>query len=166
MPFLLKQPSTQPRVLCASQIPPHNIYHDISDYPMFYEPAYYPACYISLFDNEDSVCQWLQYNLQDHRSRCPSCSFEVVKLSTSMVKVSFSSTHFQIVFDSISFHVSMLYVQNASFSFCRLYRRMLHFVNTDHTLLRRHSFVQTPSWLLRERNDYLTHLSAISFVEK
>jgi hypothetical protein len=32
-------------------------------------------------------------------------------------------------------------------------------------LLRRCSFVQTPSWLLHECDDYLTHLSAISLCE-
>jgi hypothetical protein len=38
--FLSKQPSVLPRVLCASQCPPHNVLHETYEYPLYYDPFY------------------------------------------------------------------------------------------------------------------------------
>ena len=70
MPFLCKQPSRLPHVLCASQCPPDNVYHDIFEYPVYYDALYSPADHVSLFENEESVCNWLlDWLLDGLRSR-------------------------------------------------------------------------------------------------
>ena len=58
MPFLCKHPSMLPRALCASQCPPHNVFHSITEYPEYYDPLYFPKCHVSLFETEQSVCAW------------------------------------------------------------------------------------------------------------
>ena len=59
MVFLVKQPSELPRVLSASHCPPNNVLHDISEFPLYYDPLYYPTCFSSIFSSPIKVCEWL-----------------------------------------------------------------------------------------------------------
>ena len=69
MPFLFKQPSVLPHILSTSQCPPH-VLHDVTEYPLYYDPLYSPADHTTLFESEQSVCQWLWHGLVVHQVGC------------------------------------------------------------------------------------------------
>ena len=71
--FLFKQPSVLARALCASDCPPHDVEHDSTHYPLFYDPLYFPQYNCAVFESEQSVCQWLWTGLDTHFSECRSC---------------------------------------------------------------------------------------------
>lgn len=72
--FLSKHPSTRPRVLDATDCPPHNILHDIQTYPLFYDALYYPQYNDSIYATADKFCCWLQLSLASHcNSLCLRC---------------------------------------------------------------------------------------------
>ena len=75
MPFLVKQPSRSPRVLCATHCPPHDIFHDISDFRLYYDPLYFPNFFASMFDSSIKVSDWLLIELRRHFECCRSCPF-------------------------------------------------------------------------------------------
>ena len=64
--FLFKQPSVLARALCASICPPHDVQHDCTHYPLFYDPLYFPQYNCAVFESEQSVCQWLSTGLDTH----------------------------------------------------------------------------------------------------
>ena len=59
MVFLVKRPPELPRALCASHCPPHNVLHNMSDFPLYYDPLYYPTCFLSIFNSPIKVYEWL-----------------------------------------------------------------------------------------------------------
>ena len=74
MPFHCKQSSMLSCVLCTSQCPPNNVFHEICEYPVYYDALYSPADHVSLFEKKELVCHWLLDGLLDHFSACSSCS--------------------------------------------------------------------------------------------
>ncbi|KAG0705608.1 hypothetical protein DFH29DRAFT_906115 [Suillus ampliporus] len=72
--FLLKHPSTCPRVLDATDCPPHNILHDIQKYSLFYDALYYSQYNESVYPTARNFCRWLQLSLVSHcDSLCLVC---------------------------------------------------------------------------------------------
>jgi hypothetical protein len=57
--FISKHPSTCPRVLDATDYPPHNIIHDTQKYPLFYDALYYPQYNESVYAIAEKFCCWL-----------------------------------------------------------------------------------------------------------
>jgi hypothetical protein len=51
------------------------VYHDIEDFPLYYDPLYYPDYHQSLFDVERAVCLWLLKGLKNHFMSCPKNQF-------------------------------------------------------------------------------------------
>ena len=66
-------------------------------------------------------------------------------------------------FGSRLMHLSADFIESSTFSFCRLYQRLLNSGETrtgsDQILINLHSL---PSWLLREDNVYFTNLSSLT----
>ena len=175
MSFLHKQPCVLPRVLCASQCPSDNKPHDIDEFPLYYDPLYYPACYRTLFNSKKMVCQWLLHHLQEHPLMCPSCPYLEPVINGSHDTISYTSSIFDIILHGVHLQVPLSYVECSRFSFCRLYRRFLILMsslqcppsNLNPFLLEAQSvLVQVPGWFLREKHIYLMSLSALSVVQR
>jgi len=71
--FLCKRPSTNARVLELNDCPPHNLIHDITSYPLFYDPLYLPGDHLAVFATSDTFCSWLQSVLVSHTQSCWGC---------------------------------------------------------------------------------------------
>ena len=159
MPFLFKQPSVLPCILCASQCLPHDVLHDQIEYPSFYDPLYSPVDHTTLFDSEQSVCQWLQHGLVVHRVECSRCSQTTSFFSEMICRACFSSNFFEIEFLQLHFRVPISYIESSTFSFCGLYRHLLTFTDINHSSLLVHYH---PLWLQTMSEEFLTCLSVIS----
>ena len=121
MLFLSKKPSVVPRVLCASECPPHNVLHEIDDYPRFYEPTYFPCYYDSIFVSEESVCGWLLSSLQNHSENCCTHSQHIYHaIVTSDHKISSITNFFHFFLDGVHFSVPFDYIESPLFSFLSL----------------------------------------------
>jgi hypothetical protein len=131
MSFLSKQPSVLPRVfkLCASQCPPHNVEHDIEQFPSYYDPIYFPSYHSSLFLTEQTVCQWLLMGLEEHSRQCRSCPELQAIYDSFKNEVCYTCPFFHVTFMGIRLSVSYTFVQCSSFSFCRLHRRFVLLVS-------------------------------------
>ena len=152
MPFLCKQPSMLPHVLCASQCPPNNVYHEI-------------RCIMMLFIPLQIMCHWLLDGLLDHFLACSSCSSldDCVHDSTTW-KVSYCSNYFAIDFYSTRLNVLLSYIKSCTFSFCCLHHRLFAFIDLSHTRTRPSFKSQLPSWLVCELDVLIMRLfNSISF---
>ena len=77
-------------------------------------------------------------------------------------KVSYCSNYFAIDFYGTRLHVLLSYIENCAFSFCRLHRRLVAFIDPDHTRTHQSFKSQLPSWLLCELNVLSLRLSILS----
>ena len=172
MVFLCKQPSELPRVLCASYCPPHDVSHEIDDYPLYYDPLYFPSCYANIFDSEVGVCQWLLTGLQDHFDGCVLCShlqflFERRDANDS---IWFYSRIFYVKFHGVEMQVPLLYIESSLFSFCRLLRRLHAFMTKLHSIcftfgesaMHAEAIIEEiPLWLFRDYESYVSSFKEV-----
>ena len=124
-----KQPSELSRALCTSECPPHNVLHDMNDYPSYYDPVYFPTNYPSIFDSEDSVCEWLLMGLKKHSFVCCSCVFLQNGFEQCEDSVRYNASMFEIKFHCVQIQVSILYIESSMFSFCRLHHLLFHLIS-------------------------------------
>ena len=159
MPFLFKQPSVLPHVLSTSQCPPHDVLHDQIEYPLFYDTLYLPADHTTLFDSEQSVCQWPQHGLVIHLVECSQNSQTTSFFSEMICRACFSSNFFEIESLQLHFCVPISYIESSTFSFCGLYCCLLTFTDINHSSLLVHHH---PLWLQTMSEEFLTCLSVVS----
>ena len=81
--FLHKTPCNVPRVLDANDCPLHNIVHDISQFPKYYDPIYYPRCYPEIYKSPIAVKEWYENALTSHISGCSACFCKHVNLNVT-----------------------------------------------------------------------------------
>jgi hypothetical protein len=174
MSFLHKQPSVLPRALCASLCPPENIYHDISDFPYYYDSLYFPTYYPFLFQTEDSTCRWLKTAFHNHLLRCLSCSSLTKKYEEIVLNITYSEPVFHFELCGICLQVPLTYIESSHFSFCRLYRRFFFLSMNlcsippyvDQSIKDIESVLaRVPTWLMRPRDAYFPSLCALSLSE-
>jgi hypothetical protein len=171
MCFLFKQPSELPRVLCASQCPPHNVVHEMNDYPLYYDPAYFPESFQTIFDSEDSVCEWLLMGLKEHSL----CGCSCVPLEHGFEEfednVRYVAPMFEIRFCSVQIQVPILYIESSLFSFCRLHHLLLQlksklscvYVRSGENAMYAEAVVfDAPPWLFQTDEEISMSLSALS----
>ena len=118
MGFLFKQPSVQPCILCASHCPPHDVLHEIDDFPLYYNPLYYPLYNTSVFKTKVSVCLWILEELKIHLISCQSCAPLPGVLKDFEDGVSFFYPYFRVAFAGTCLLVPFEYVESPFFSFC------------------------------------------------
>ena len=53
--------------------PPIETAHTVDDYPLYYDPLYFPDLHPSIFDNPHNCCHWLASALNDHHLHCRRC---------------------------------------------------------------------------------------------
>ena len=177
MSFLCKQPSIVPRVLCDSECPPFDEDHVIENYPVFYNPLYFPCYYQLLFSTGPNVCAWLLKGLQDHfvsSCLCPKTKFCPDEFDESD-DVCYNSAFFDIKIQGVRFQVPLVFVESVSFSFCHLYRRILiqkfkisSLISNDvdlWTLDARKKNSEIPIWFVRDREVFSELLSSLSLSE-
>jgi len=158
--------------------PPDNLneIHDVDQYPHYYDsdPVYFPSYYPSLFDTEESVCEWLWKNLRHHFLNCTSCDIRPHFLEMFDDSVHYRSFRFEVSFGGVFLQVPISYIECQSFSFCNLHRRLLllkrklHLasLNTEESskdLV--YVLSQLPVWLLRDLESCSLSLSALSVTE-
>ena len=122
MSFLSKQAFKQPRVLCASHCPPHNILHDITEFPLYYDPIYDPTSHRHLFNSVERVCDWILRGLQKHLVECVVCPPLPFKLKKLKDSICYKYPLFDVTLCGLCLQVPFYYVESSSFSFCNLHR--------------------------------------------
>jgi hypothetical protein len=116
--FILKLPSTQPRVLNYEMCPPHDVVHDPESYPTFYDPLYYPHYHPQIFSTPEDFCTWLQACLSSHRDVCHICC----PLYKSIAVVHDGSV-LCVRVDDYSIPFARSFFESASYSHCSVFRR-------------------------------------------
>lgn len=115
MPFVVKIPSKVARVLTIEACPPHDEIHETNDFPIFYDPCYYPELYPQIFETVDSVTIWLRHALRDHFVRCLDCSCKQIP-----IRVQNNGECIQLLSGITQFDITSDEIGVALFSFCRL----------------------------------------------
>jgi hypothetical protein len=163
------------RILCASQCPPHNVYHEIEQFPsrLYYNPVYFPSYHVSLFETEETVCQWLLKGLQDHiLVRCSCLQLpDSFQKSECDDKVCYKSSVFHVKFHGLCLLVPLAYVECSFFSFCRLLHRQLLSLTSklqcipadmDQWSIHAETAVaQVPIWVMRDEEEYSVSVSVV-----
>ena len=164
MPFLCKQPCLQPRVLSASQCPPHDVVHDVSQFPDFYDALYYPMDHPSLFVSEQNVCAWLSDGLRAHFSRCFFCSSSKFSSPEVIWNISYRCGDFCFQYKACQLHVTFSYIESSSFSFCRLFHSLFDFIHDDGNLAAKGKQVveKKPTWLMRTSTSLLSSVCSLA----
>ena len=173
MVFLVKQPSELPRVLSASHCPPNNVLHDISEFPLYYDPLYYPTCFSSIFSSPIKVCEWLLNGLQVHFDFCSSCIVLQAGLEPFVDDARYCASIFEIRFRCLRIHIPISYIESSSFSFCCLHALLVEKSNKFHTTFCNNDngdfkvFVDlvvsnVPLWIFRENEDCSNRLMSLS----
>ena len=108
MLFLFKPPSVLPCILSASQCPPHNVLHGVTEYPLYYDPLYSPVDHTMLFESEQSVCQWLWHGLVVHWVGCSRCFQAMSPFNEMICRVFFSSNFFEVEFHHLHYCPSFI----------------------------------------------------------
>ncbi|KAI5997195.1 hypothetical protein EDC04DRAFT_2798063 [Pisolithus marmoratus] len=75
--FLHKQPCVVPRLLDEASCPPDGP-HIPADYPLYYDPLYYPHEHVSIFETPIKFVTWLSKSLKSHHVHCVNCELEFV----------------------------------------------------------------------------------------
>ena len=116
--FLSKHPSSCPRVLDATDCPPHNILHDIQTYPLFYDALYYPQYTESVYATAEKFCCWLQLSLASHcNSLCLRCGPLYRSVAVVFDGVGLSSV------DDISMTFTRAHFESAAYMHCSVFKR-------------------------------------------
>ncbi|KAG1773640.1 hypothetical protein EV702DRAFT_1129554 [Suillus placidus] len=117
--FISKHPSTCPRVLDATDCPPHNILHDTQKYPLFYDALYYPQYNESVYATAEKFCCWLQLSLTSH---CNSSCLRCGPFHRS-VAVVFDGVGLSIRVDNISMTFTHAHFESAAYVHCSVFTR-------------------------------------------
>jgi len=139
--WLNKRPSVISRVLDADDCPPHDVIHDINDYPKFYDALYYPQWYPQFFLSPNKCSMWLERCLNEHVSKCYNCKSEHV------VQVQIVSDEFRVMRnDGNICNLSILALESALYSHCSLFAEFAKISRSRNTIMDG----QTRMWLMNE----------------
>jgi hypothetical protein len=117
-PFLCKRPSTNPRVLDVNDCPPHNLVHDITSFPTFYDPLYYPDEYPALFATADGFCGWFESALMTHLPSCQRC-----RSRPHVIAVSSQPPHITVCLDGTSLSFTLAHLESPTYRHCSIFER-------------------------------------------
>ena len=163
--------------MCASHCPPNNVLHDISEFPLYYDPLYYPTCFLSIFSNPIKVCEWLLTGLQAHFDYCRCRTVLQAGLEPFVDNARYCASIFEIRFCCLRIHIPISYIESASFSFCCLHKIFLErskkmcstFCGIDDVNYYE-PFIDTvvanvPSWIFQECQDCSDCLMLLSMTQ-
>lgn len=119
MPFVVKVPSKVARVMNIEACPPHDETHETNDFPIFYDPCYYPELYPQIFETIDGVSIWLQQALRGHLVLCADCSGKL-----GSIRVLNNGQRIQLFLGIMHLDVTSDEIGASLFSFCRLVRSL------------------------------------------
>jgi hypothetical protein len=68
-------------VLDIDDCPMHNVVHDISLFPKYYDPIYHPRCHLDIFESPMAVREWIESALNSHVTVCSVCLQKRMNLS-------------------------------------------------------------------------------------
>jgi len=155
--FFCKQPCTKPRVLDVNDCPPHNLAHDISSYPSFYDPLCYPDEYPTVFATADGFCQWLESALMNHLQLCRRCCSVqcVIGVTSQPPNISVSIDGTLMLFTPAHFE-SPTYVHCSVFKHYEVYQANL---SMEACLLS--SLIQDPPWFSYPIDHYCEAVPAL-----
>ncbi|KAH0835807.1 hypothetical protein J3R83DRAFT_9664 [Lanmaoa asiatica] len=109
-----------PRVIDDRFCPPDGP-HDIKDYPIFYDPIYYPNENPECFETPLNFCVWLNNALKDHASHCFQCD------TTSSGSVAYDGLdiYFLCYSTCISLVKSTQYFSRAEYTHCQFLNKIV-----------------------------------------
>jgi hypothetical protein len=79
--FINKAPCAVAHVIEDSVCPPDGPHH-VKDYPIYYDPIYFPHEYHECFESALNFCIWLKNALKTHHVHCLECETEFTGLVT------------------------------------------------------------------------------------
>ncbi|KAG2142130.1 hypothetical protein BD769DRAFT_52350 [Suillus cothurnatus] len=155
--FLCKRPSTNARVLEIDDCPPHNLVHDITSYPLFYDPLYHPGDHVAVFATSDTFCSWLQSALVSHIHSCLGC-----RSSPRPIAVTWEAPHINVSIDGTLLPFLPAYFESRRYSHCSIFS---HYQTSQSTVSMQaclSSFLaRDPLWFSSPFEDYRNYLSAL-----
>ena len=162
MAFLEKSPCRRACALDIRDCPPSGKFHNIKDYPVYYDPLYHPLDYPSLFETPDTVCVWLLLALQAHPAQCYSCS-----RARFHGHVSYADNVFEIhVVASHSVSLGKQALESASYHHCHIFRMIDEILSKTNDNSVAQCFCRVveddPPWLFYSDEHYENALSALS----
>ena len=73
MPYIDKQPCKLAWVLALDACSPHEIIHEIDDFPLYYDACYLPEVHKNCFETAETDKSWLPTELDNHKKYCKTC---------------------------------------------------------------------------------------------
>jgi hypothetical protein len=98
---------------------PHNIYHEIEQYPLYYNPTYF------------TIFTWLLTSLQTHNITCTSCLLLQSPFKDFDNSVCNYPGFFEITFIGIHLIIPLVYIESSSFFLLSVISSFLKFKNSD-----------------------------------
>jgi hypothetical protein len=115
--FLCKCPLMNACVLELNVCPPHNLIHDITSYPLFYDPT--PVT-IWLYSQPLILfvhgCRWLQSVLVSHTQSCWGC-----RSSPHAIAVTWQASHINVSIDGTLWPFLPAYFESPRYSHCSIF---------------------------------------------
>ncbi|KAJ3574414.1 hypothetical protein NP233_g1788 [Leucocoprinus birnbaumii] len=124
--FLVKSPCRVLHVLAPGTTPSHDVAHDISQYPLYYDPIYYPEYHRAVFMSPSSICAWLEDALNFHLRYCPNCLGCILGRDSICPLVTFTlSCGFVVAVSGEQAAWSLAGIASPSFMVCCALKRLL-----------------------------------------
>lgn len=158
--FLRKQPCTVTRVLDLVECPPDEIPHDPLDYPLYYDPVYFPTMHETVFQDPNSVCRWLSIAMEEHWTRCNSCG---KPLGVTSCSVTYSLDCFTLPCAQRSVTIRADDIESSGFTFCRVSRKF-HSESASHPIENfdiNITLSNNPYWFYFKDVEYETNLNQL-----
>lgn len=158
--FVVKQPSQRVRVVDVDDCPPLGVPHEMSQYPIYYDPIYYPDIHRNVFMSPESIAQWMESQFPHHLNCCQQCSLYFHNITMQCaVKFVFGSGFHADLGHWMSYDISLLITQedlaSAAFTFCNSLK-VVAAVSPGHIAC---LLAELPPWLVCSAAAYETQLN-------
>ncbi|KAI5980519.1 hypothetical protein EDC04DRAFT_2860007 [Pisolithus marmoratus] len=147
--FLHKQP-------CVASCPPDGP-HIPADYPLYYDPLYYPHEHVSIFETPIKFVTWLSKSLKSHHVHCVNCELEFagcILFNNYSLKVSYALY-------CVCLMKSPEYFASASYTHCLACSPSLNIAACVAQQMDR-----LPSWLQYSESVYMLNLLRLKCAQK
>ena len=118
--FLNKVASQASRVLNEEDCPPHNVEHNIYDYPKYYDVIYYPELYVQHFATPDTCALWLTRDLAVHLSSCNKCLERTQNIPDLEIYVRRVDPFFALTLSDITINIQVQKIEEEKYNQCSI----------------------------------------------
>ena len=126
MTFVQKLPCQVAQVLDSADFPLHDVPHTTCQYPLCYDAPYYPHYHPLVFQDDNTVHEWLLKRLKNHTMTCVSCLCDHPHSSSCTYGVEYMTpSQFSVATSSANVIISVNSIESAAFTFCHLIKHLL-----------------------------------------